>query len=234
MQPVPLTIGPNWQPNDVRILFISASGTPASGSPDSKNNATLPVSMTPDPPTGFTAAYSMDPGFETRGVYYNYLVAGDTDTSVAFPKPPGWRDFNFATITARGVSPSVAPVAGSLSISHIAGASTATVSSVAFAAAGDMVFCVADVPDPEGLSASWAVSLGVPTGWTPLVATDKSGTTYFAYDANPALEVIGKNYSTSGSTGAVAVPVGQGGSAFFGMYAFLQPASDVSVAVGAA
>jgi len=228
LQPVPLTLGPNWQPNDVRMLFVSASGT--SGSDD----ITLMEPMFPDPPTGFTAAYSLDPGAETRGVYYRYLQPGDSDTSVAFPKPPAWRDFNFATITARGVNPSVAPIAAPLTISYTGGDPSATVSSVTAPAAGDMVFMLANVPDPEGGSPFWASSMGVPTGWTPLVATDKSGTTYFSYDTNPALEVIGKNFATSGTTGSVAVPVASGAPAFLGMYAFIQPAPDVSVTIGAA
>lgn len=225
-QPVPITLGANWQPNDYRLLFVSASGA--------NNDITLMVPMDADPPTGFTTAYSIDPGVETRGVYYNLLAFADTDTSVAFPKPPNWRDFMFGTLTARGASPTTAPIGGALTTSYTVGATTATVASVTVPAAGTMVFFLGCVADPEGGWPSWPSSIGVPTGWTPLVATDKSGVTYYQYDTNPAICIVGKSYSTSGTTGSVAFPVTQGSPAFTGMYAFLQPALDVSVAVGAA
>jgi len=233
-QPMPLTLGPNWQPNDVRLLFVSYSATAPTG--DNAQDVALMMTMTPDPPTGFTQAYAINstPGIETRGVYYRYLVAGDADTSVSWPKPAGTRDFMFAIITARGVNTAVAPVAGTLSTSLNVGDPTVAVSSVTVPAAGDMVFCLENVPDPEGLWGSWAVSMGVPTGWTPLVATDQSGATYFAYGTNPSAVVIGKNYSTSGTTGSVAVPVAKGAPAFAGMYVFVRPAPDVSVSVGVA
>lgn len=230
--PQPLLLGANWQPNDVRLLFVSNSATAPTS--DGSQEVAMTMAMTPDPPTGFTAAYSVNPGSETRGVYYRYLVAGDTDTSVSWPKPPGTRDFLFTTITARGVNPAVAPVAGNLATSYTAGASTVSVSSVTVPAAGDMVFCLENVPDPEGSWPSWGVSMGAPTGWTNLVATDQSGATFFAFGANPSAMVISKNYTTSGTTGSVAVPTAVGGPAFAGMYAFLRPAPDVSVTVGAA
>jgi hypothetical protein len=74
----------------------------------------------------------------------------------------------------------------------------------------------------------------VPTGWTHLVATDKSGLTFYQYDTSPSLVVAGKAFTTSGSTGSVVFPTAQGAPAFAGLYVFLTPAADVSATIGAA
>jgi hypothetical protein len=229
LEPQPLTLGANWQQHDTRILFVS-------GAESAAGNLTEAVQMQPDPPTGFTQAYALAPGFETRGVYYRTLLNGDADTSVAWIKPLGWQGFVFATITARGVNPAVAPVAGDLTtlMTHSVAASTLTVGSVTVPAAGEMLFCLWTVADPEGNWPSWPVSMNCPTGWGNLVATDKSGPTFYQYGTDPSVIVIGKTFASSGSTGSVSVPVGLTGMAFGGMYAFIQPAPDVSVTIGAA
>lgn len=232
LEPQPILLGANWQSNDIRLVFISASGTEPT--PDGSQDVTLMLGMTPDPPTSFSSAYTLDPGLETQGVYYSLLATGDTDTSVAWTKPPGWRHFVLGTLTARGASPTAAPVAGALTVSYTVGDANAVISSVSVPAAGTMVFCIGTIPDPEGTWPSWAVSMGVPTGWTHLTATEKSGTNFFPYDANPNLMVVAKSFASSGSTGSVSVPVALGGPAFSAMYAFVQPAPDVSVSVGAA
>jgi hypothetical protein len=224
-------LGANWQPNDIRFLFICAE---ASGSPGDSGSTATPIAMFPSTPTGFTAAYNLNPGFETKGVFYRRLVAGDTDTYVYFPKPAGWREYMFATITARGVDPGTAPIAGAVTPSYTGGDTNISVASVTVPAAGTMVFFLGTLPDPGGGQPGWAVSTGVPTGWTPIVATDKSGTTYYPTDPNPSLNLVGKSYSTSGSTGAVLFPAVNGAPAMAGMYMFVQPAPDVTVAIGAA
>lgn len=228
-QPVPLTLGANWQQNDVRILFVSGSETAPGGVAEA-------IQMSPDPPTGFTQAYALNAGFETRGVYYRRLLAGDTDTSVAWIKPTGWLDYMFGLITARGVDPGTAPVAGDLTanMTHSVGTTSLSISSVTVPSAGEMLFCLWTVPDPEGGWPSWASSLGVPTGWNALVATDKSGPTYYATDTSPGIVIIGKRFSSSGTTGTVTVPINAGSHAFGGMYVFLVPAPDVSATLGAA
>jgi hypothetical protein len=227
LEPVPLTLGANWKQNDIRTLMVAGL---ASGS----NGDTAAQPMTPDPPTGFTALYNLGPtpGFSTNGVYYRRLVNGDADTSVAWPKPPGWNNYLFTTITARGLDPGTAPTAGQLLWSHVRGAATFTVSSVTVPAAGAMVFLLATLPDID--PGGWAVSMGVPTGWNQLVATDKSGATFYQYGTDPSVLVIGKNYASSGTTGTVTVPCGVGTPAFVGMYVFFPPAPDVSVSIGAA
>ena len=226
-EPVPLTLGTSWQQNDVRIMFVSAEGA--------NDDVTLEMPMSPsDPPATFTAAYSINPGYETRGAYYRYLQNGDSDQSFALPKPPNYREFMMATLTARGVSPVTAPIAGKLSFSNTLGGSGATITSVTVPAAGVMVFFVGTMADPSGNWPSWASSMDVPASWLNLVATDKSGGSYYSYDTNPGLVVIGKKFSSSGSTGSVLLPVAQGSPAFAGIYMFLQPAPDVSISVGAA
>lgn len=226
LEPLPLTLGPNWVQNDVRMLFVAAAGA--------NGDVTITIPMTPDPPTGFSAPYSINPGHETQGVYYRRLVTGDNATSVAFYRPKEWRYFMYTLLTARGVSPTSTPTAGRLTVAYTAGATTATVPSVTVPGAGVMVFMLGTVPDAESGNPSWATSMGAPTGWTNLVATDKSGSTFYAYETNPGLMVVAKTYATSGTTGSVSVPVSVGQPAFAGMYMFLQPAADVSVAVGAA
>lgn len=226
-EPFPFTLGPNWQTNDIRFLFVSGSGvTTASNS--------LDMPMRPDPPTGYTGAYVLDSQNQTHGVYYRRLLNGDVDTSVKWPKPPQWRYFMWLTMTARGVDPATAPVAGKLKFTYRVKDGYATVNSVSVPAAGEMVYFVGTFADPGGGWPAWASSLGVPTGWSPMVATDRSGATYYPYDQSPAVMVAGKIYATSGTTGTVQIPIYSGGPAFFGMYCFLRQAPDVSVAIGAA
>jgi hypothetical protein len=244
LEPLPLTLGPNWQPNDIRLLFVSASGSESGASGGTV--ALDEIGMSPDPPTGFTSAYSRSLGVETHGVYFRRLVSGDNDTGVFWTKPPGWLHFIFATLTVRGVSPTTNPAAGTLSgwwggaqgITYITADTTtsATVSSVSVPSAGSMVFCVGDVAAPTSGSPwpNWPVSLGCPTGWANLVATPASGDTYFPYDTNPAVAVVAKSYATSGSTGSVTFPAGLGAPLLAGLYAFITPAADVSVSLGAA
>jgi hypothetical protein len=239
LEPLPLTLGPNWQPNDIRLVFVSASG-----SEDGGGKITLMMAMSPDPPTGFTTAYALDQTHETHGVYYRRLQTGDNDQSMSWVKPPGWRHFMLGLLTVRGVSPTSSVTAGTLSgwrsgaqgISYTTADTTtsATVASVTVPSAGTMVFFVGDVAAPEQTPwPQWPVPLGCPTGWTNLVATPSSGETYFPYDTNPAVITVAKDYTAVGSTGAVAFPAGLGSPAFAGLYAFLTPAADVSVALGA-
>lgn len=233
LEPLPLTLGPNWQPNDVRIFFLSLSGADSHGTVDMKT--------TPSPPTGYTAAFSQNPTSETHAVWYRRLQTGDNSTGAAWAKPQDWRHFMYGAVTVRGVSPTVAPTGGSLAdpgdvTYNIADATTsATITSVTVPAAGTMVFFLGDIVAPTSIPwPRWPVALGTPTGWTGIAATDKSGAAFYQYDTNPALVMFAKSYATSGSTGSVSVPAGQGSPAFSGLYCFLQPAADVSVSIVAA
>lgn len=241
-EPLPITLGPNWQPNDYRVVFVSGSAGQSVGS---TGVAGSEMKMTSDPPTTFTTAYALNITHETHGVYYRKLQAGDNSQFVSWPKPTQWRHFMFGLVTVRGVDPSSSVTAGTLSgwrggangISYTIADSTtsATVGSVAVPSAGTMVFFLGSVAAPGMLA--WPnspVALGCPTGWTNLVATANSGDTFFVYDQNPSIVTVAKTYGASGSTGSVEFPAGKGGPAFAGLYVFLAHAPDVSVTVGAA
>lgn len=237
LEPLVLTLGPNWQPNDIRLFFVSASAVDPSG-----GNYTVEIEMNPDPPTGFTAAYSRIPGFDTHGVYYRRLVAGDNDRFASWTKPTDWRHFMVSMLTVRGVSPTSNPTAGTLSgvsgqISYVPADTTnsATVSSITVPGAGTMVYFIGNVACPSQTPwPNWPIAMGVPTDWTPLVATPNSGNTFYPYDTQQCVNVVAKTFNASGSTGSVEFPTAQGSPAFAGLYCFLTPAADVSVNVGAA
>lgn len=234
LEPLPITLGPNWQPNDIRLFFVSGSG--------SQSNLSLMMPMLTDPPPTFTTAYALDQTHETHGVYWRRLVEGDVDQFVDWAKPPQWLHFMTAMLTVRGASPTVNPTAGTLStvanrITYITEDSnfSTTVSSITVPGAGTMVFCIGNIAAPsQNPWPQWPVAMGVPTGWTPLVATANSGNTFYEYDTNPCVDVVANSYGSSGSTGSVVFPSGQGAPAFYGLYCFLTPAVDVSVNVGAA
>jgi hypothetical protein len=233
LEPLPITLGPNWQPNDIRLVFLSVSGA------DSTN--TLTMTTDPSPPTGFTAAYSLNPTSETHAVFWRRLQTGDNSTGVSWPKPQNWRHFMHGMVTVRGATPTAAPTAGSLSdpgdVTYATADATtsASISTVSVPAAGTMVFFLGDVAAPQTAPwPSWAVALGTPTGWTNIAATEKSGADYYQYATDPALMMFAKSYAAAGSTGSVTVPAGQGSPAFSGLYCFLVPAADVSVSLAAA
>lgn len=229
LQPMPITLGPNWQPNDMRLFFIVGGGN--------DGQFAIDMAMNPDPPTGFTSAYSLNVAHETYGAYYRRLQAGDEDTEVAWAKPASWEYFWTATLTVRGVSPSSNPTAGRLGVTYFTDddADSATVGSATVPGAGAMVLFVGSVAAPEKTPwPHWAVSMGVPAGWTHLVATDKSGVDFDEFDTNPAIIVVGKSYSSSGTTGTIEVPAAQGSPAFASMYVHLPTAQEVDFTVGSA
>lgn len=226
-EPLPVTIGPSAISNDMRLAFISASGT--------AGGTSLEMAMTPDPMTGFTAAYSLAPGFETHGVYYQRISSGSIDTSVAWPRPSGWLHFMFGLMTARNVHPTTAPTAGWLRLNQTAGDSVAVTESVAVPGPGAMLLMAGTVQNPyvaQG-APSWPVAMGAPTGWDNVVATDKSGQTFYPYDNNPSLIFVAKSFTTAGSTGALSFPTAIGAPAFCGLWAWLPAISDVPITLGA-
>jgi len=222
LEPLAVTLGPNHQANDVRLVFAAAAAA--------SDPAVEDVAMTPDPVTGFTAAYAPAPGFATEGVYYRYLLASDADTSVAWPKPPGWRYFFWSLMTVRGVDPAIAPTAGRLTVSRTTGNAFCTISSVSAPGPGVMVFFLGTTTDLDSNWPSWAASVGIPAtgGWKNITSTDKSGDTFFAYGNEPSLAVFGTEFASAGSTGTVTVPLAQGAPAFIGMWVFLPAAPDSS------
>lgn len=229
LEPVPVTLGPNWQPGDLRIMFVSALATATAGFETEKD-----ITMAPDPPTGFTASYSREPGWGTHGVYFRRLVAGDNSSGVTWPKPAGWRAYMLALMTVRNASPTTNPTAGNLRVTALSGDTTATATSVTVPGAGAMVFCAGSVPSPEKSPwPNWGVSMGAPTGWVNLVASEGSGADFYQFKTDAAGLLVGKTFASSGSTGAVSVPTAEGRPAFTGLYAFITPAADVSASIGA-
>jgi hypothetical protein len=233
LEPFPLTLGPNWQPNDIRVHFLSLSGATSDG--------TVMMRTNPSPPTGYTSAFSQNPGSETHSVFWRRLASGDNSTGVAWAKPQNWRHFMYGAMTVRGATPSADPTAGSLSdpgdITYNIDDTTtaASVASVTVPASGTMVFFLGNVAVPKIEPwPLWPVSIGVPSGWTGLAATENSGDGYYQYGTDPSLMMVAKSYGASGSTGTVSVPAGQGAPAFAGLYCHLQPAADVSVSIVAA
>lgn len=229
LEPMPITLGPNWQPGDLRVVFISAMAAATSGKETEQD-----IPMDPDPPTGFTASYSQAPGWGTHGTYFRRLVAGDNSAGVVWPKPAGWRQFMVAFLTVRGASPTVSPTAGALKVTSSAGVATATAPSVSVPGAGTMLFFVGNTPSGEKTPwPNWGVAMGAPTGWTNLVASEKSGTDFYQYSTDPAVIVTGKTFASAGSTGTVTYPTARGKPAWRGMWAFVTPAADVSASIGA-
>jgi hypothetical protein len=238
-EPLPVTLGPNWEPNDYRFFFVSGSGTSSLGL------SATEMKMNPDPPTTFTTAYALNVGRETHGVYYRKLQSADNDQFVTWAKPSNWRHFMVAMFTVRGLSPTTAPTAGTLSgwrsgasgiVYQIADTTvSAAVNSVTVPGAGSMVFFVGNVAAPMSIQwPNFPVAMGVPTAWTALVATPNSGNTFYEFDQSPCVNVVANSYGAAGSTGSVVFPAGLGAPAFAGLYCFLTPAADVTVNVGAA
>lgn len=230
-EPLPITLGPGRQPNDIRMVFITGSG--------SANSTALFMSMDPDPITDFTAAYSINPTHETHGVYWRRLQNGDTDTrTVSWMKPTGWTHFMFATLTARGVDPAGTITAGSLNIDYTTGDSTgtsATCPSITVPSAGVVVVMAGSVATwGKDIWPKWPVAMGVPTGWTHIAATDKSGSSFQQYDTSPSLVVVAKSFSSSGSTGSIVFPTAHGAPAFGCLYAHLPTPQNVSATIAAA
>lgn len=230
-EPLPILLGPGRQANDIRMVFIAGAG--------SSSSAALFMPMSPDPITDFTAAYNLDPSHETHGVYWRRLQDSDTDTrSVSWMKPNGWLYFMFATLTARGVDPAGTITAGSKNIDYTTGDSTgttATCPSITVPSAGVVVVMVGSVAAwGKDYWPKWPVAIGVPTGWTPIAATDKSGATFAQYDNSPSLVVVAKSFSSAGSTGSIVFPTTHGAPAFGCLYAHLPAPQNVTATISAA
>lgn len=232
-QAYPLLLGPGRQPNDVRFLMVSASGSHDAGATSSM------MPMQDDPPPGFSTAYAMAPGDLTEGCYY-YRIPADlgAESSVAWPKPKGgWRHFCWATFTGRGLDPAHTPVGGHLTVTHEAGSGTAIVASVTAPGAGVLVYMLGTVPDPGsgGLWPAWSGAMGVPVsgGWKHIVATENSGEDFFEFDSSNNIMVIGRPVGGAGAVGTVTVPISKCGAAFAGLWLFVQAAPDGSSSGGA-
>lgn len=223
--PVAVTLGPNWQPNDIRLFFQFAwDGT--------SNNWTVT-------PPGFTTYSAVSQ--TNLNLSYRRLVAGDTDTSVQYAVTSLPEGFYYALMTVRGVSPSAAPggpatpgVLMTLPAASTTGGSTSSISG-----GGSNAFTV-----PVGAGLLWVVNTtnvttgctwGVPAGWTNLVATAGSGAQYTPFGAQFSSAVFGKSFSSAGSTGTWTIQYGAEKAAqAYVWFTTLTAAPDVSVSAGTA
>lgn len=231
--PEPITLGPSWQPNDIRVCMLSYFNSvyhPDWQPPDN----TVFYPHTPRPPAGFSTGVELVSSFGLA-LYWRRLTAADVDNvAVSFPT----RQFRYYTktlLTIRGVDPATNPVfftpnpgsGGSLGHPlHAPTTSADTPGQISFpsmsvpAYAGEMVILIAagqgdgswaTPGDPNGSTSQvepTGSSIGIATGWTSLVATEKSGLNYYQYNGDVNVSVMGKKYAGSGTTGTVIIPIG--------------------------
>jgi hypothetical protein len=228
----PITLGPNWQPGDIRVLcleFFNNFQTNFLTNNSWQNPPGFTIGVdTPDPAT--------TGGLWRTGMSWRRLVAGDADTFITFNRPDLMVVFGATVFTVRGVDPAFTPAPATYGFTgafndglpHPGG--TAAVSSQTVPSAGTVsVFMTASVDPHKGLTGG-ACALGIPTGWTNLVATDKSGLTFLSTESTPSSILVAKSYAAAGSTGTVNFPFANAMTPWFaGVKTFWKPAPDVSV-----
>jgi hypothetical protein len=295
LSPIPVTLGPNWQPNDIRVfcnlwflmfsdtlgdIYVGNQGIVPPGFTGIVADTTFAETLTDTNTNGSGGhqTYSViAPGYGS--ISWRRLVAGDTDTFIQptaaqWLTPNGAVAYATAIFTIRGVNPGYTPATGGLSWTNSpwdgitytlsgqtdewtqsTGLMSNQASSVTVPAAGTMVMWLSTTAIPTigtyypAVGGTTGCSMGVPTGWTPLVATANSGSTYYPYDTNDASQVIAKTYSSSGSTGTVTVPLPasintssgllyefywNGAANVQGCHIFVEPAPDVTATAGSA
>lgn len=200
-------------------------------------------------PSGYTSLGNILPTDNAQAlgysISYRRMIAGDVNTFVTYALPESMNVFSTILFTVRGVDPSWAPPTntrtqwGFLSFPDPNNINTAA--SVTVPAAGTMVYMATSYPapavsssDPPYATAQYTgFSIDTPTGWTNLVATSSSGSTFFPYYANSSAIAVAKNYSSGVSSGSVLFPAGPSANpAMDGMYIWFKPAADVSNVAG--
>jgi hypothetical protein len=229
--PLPVTLGPNWQPNDLRIFLQIAGGA-------------NPPTGTVTPP-GFTAIATASAASgggggitsQVANISYRRLIAGDTDTFIQYAVPSSTSYSSLALVTARGASPSTNPTAayvtdpsGAITLpgsSSTGGSVTVPSLSVPFVGVLLQLFF-------SYVAAGSACSLGGPTGWTNLVASDNSGATYSPWSGVASTTVVAKAFSSTGSTGSMpGLLYGAENGAFINhVWVAIPAAPDISATAG--
>jgi hypothetical protein len=223
--PVPITVGPTFKANDLRIVLQSVLNS----------NEGIPAQ-----PPGFSIIFSGPPSPANQVVRADYwrMPAGATDTFVQWTVSPNPSWPTLTMLTARGADPGSAPTGSyvgqvTLPSSNSTPTATVNVSSISVPAAGTMILWFSSFG--SGGTISLPTSLGCPAGWTNLVATPNSGATYYPYDSTGACLIIAKSFSSSGSTGTIVLPFGAENSAgVYYSWVFVKAALDVSVTAGTA
>lgn len=222
--PIAVTLGPNWQPGDYRFFYQNVTITGAS---------TYPMVL----PPGYTFAWNAGP----VSIAYRKLLAGDTDTFIQYSVPsslsvPGW-----ALFTARGVAPGSAftgnwilngrPPASSSTGGTLTGTQAPTFS----VPVGAGVIVAQSAPTSGGTGATGGCTLGPPTGWMNLVASDGSGATYTPFGAQSSIMLCAKSFSSAGTTAPIGVQYGAENNALVFVSALgITAAPDVSATAGSA
>lgn len=246
LAPIAVTLGPNWQPGDIRVFFQTYVDTNGTLNPNTYQSA-----------PGFTYSTGTDTGISASwsikwGVGWRRLVAGDTDKSIAYVAPSSMALFTSALLTVRGVDPGTNPT-----VAHLTDTMTFTSSTAypvpSFAVTANSTAIVAFYNYGQPLNASWAATgaeVATPAGWTTLVSTPGSGSTYTGFGNSNPLLVIGKAFSSSGSTGTItfagapsptyggaptgSLHTGDNLTAFSGDRVIFKAAPDVSITAGTA
>lgn len=225
--------------------------TSDSGSGSSSWGATQPSQDNPQ--TFYGPNFLMEPpGYNSFGnilptdaqqelgysVSWRRLIPGDTNTFIVYSLPASMSVFSTLLYTVRGVDPAWTGTGnnwGKLTFPNSGSINTA--SSVTIPGAGTMVYMVTSYPAPAGnnsASAPWVAaqntgaSMNAPAGWTNLIATSSSGTTYFPFYSNSSAMAMAKSYSAAGSTGLVSITAGPATNPIFdGPFIWFKPAPDV-------
>lgn len=221
--PLPVTLGPNWQPNDLRIFLQVAGGS-------------NPPTGTVTPPGFTTIATANASGTQVANISYRRLVAGDTDTFIQYAVPSSTSYSSLALLTARGASPSVNPTAAYVTSTTITlPSSSSTGGSVSVASLSVPVVGAFLQLFFSYVAAGSACSLGGPTGWTNLIASDNSGANYTPWSGVPSTTVVAKSFSSTGSTGTMSLLYGAENGAFVNqLWVAIPAAADVSATAGSA
>lgn len=226
--PLPITLGPNWQPNDIRFFFQAYTF----------GNNGPPWAI----PPGFTVIADSVPALATHQCFvaYRRLVPGDTDTFIQYANFGDSKTWSSGLITVRGASvtsnPTAAPLASTSLPTLSATGGTISLSSVTVPAAGAVLMWFYSVPNlnQPNLNPTGA-TLGAPAGWSNIVATDGSGAAYAPFGGQSSTMFVGKSFSSSGSTGAINVAYGAELAALLGpAWVAIPAAPDVSATAGSA
>lgn len=130
---IPVTLGPNWQPNDIRVFcnYWFFNYPAVGGQPEFFGNFGLvPAGFTGFGPNGTSTQTVVDSSNHISytmllqgygAISYRRLIAGDVDTFVqptiaSWPTTSSVSGYASAAFTIRGVAPSSAPLLGALSM----------------------------------------------------------------------------------------------------------------------
>lgn len=178
-------------------------------------------------------------------ISWRRLIPGDTNTFVTYQLPEAMNVFSTMLLTVRGVDPAWDPGSaagadwGFLSFPNASNINIAN--SVSVPGPGTLICLCTSYPAPQVTTSNppWVTaqytgfSISAPTGWTNLVATSSSGSTFYPYYANSSAIAVAKSYASATTTGSILFPAGPSANpAMDGIYVWLKPAPDVVATTG--